>query len=88
VSWATGAHAEQPTYRAPDRRTVAEIQKKIAIQGKRIAISRTFYARNEKVLIVAWGRDLDRILNIFNVSTVDFFWRYLKVSLSDGAVIE
>ena len=54
-------------YHTLDRRTVAEIQKKIAKQSGRHRISRIFHARNDKDVIATWKSDLNRILNVFNV---------------------
>ena len=71
VSWTAGGPcAEQPIYWGLNCRTVGEIQGKIVAQGKRNPVSRALYARNDKDAIVAWGRNLDRILNIFNVRVV------------------
>ena len=53
-----------------DRRTVAEIQKKITKQSGRHRVSRFFYAGNDKNMIAAWKSDLNGILNVFNVCSV------------------
>lgn len=47
--------------------TVAAIQKKAVEQGKRNRFSRVFHAKRDKGVIAAWGQDLDRTLNIFNM---------------------
>ena len=47
-----------------------EIQRKIAKQGKRGAISRYFHAKNDKDKVAAWRSDLVRILQIFNVRPI------------------
>ena len=70
MSLTSSVYTEQHIYRGPDCRTVTEIQKKIVVQGKRNPFSRALYARKDKDAIAAWGQDLDRILNIFNVRLV------------------
>ena len=64
-------YAEQPAYQGLKRRTVAEIQKNIAAQGKRNSIFRALYSRDEMDKIGVWGRNLERIFNIFTVRSVD-----------------
>lgn len=59
---------------SPNRRTVAEIQRKIEIQCKRNTVSRAFNAGKDKDTIATWGRDLDRILNVFNVRSIISIW--------------
>ena len=44
-----------------------EIQRKIAKQGKRHAISRFVHAKSDKEAIAGWRMDLNRILHVFNV---------------------
>jgi hypothetical protein len=61
------AHRGQPTYKSLNRRTVANMQKKLVKKGKRNAFSRCFYEKMDKCAIVAWRQDLNRILQIFNV---------------------
>jgi len=58
---------EPPTYRAIDRRTVAEIRGKIAKQSGRNAVSRFFHAKDDKDTIATWKSDLNRTLTVFNV---------------------
>jgi hypothetical protein len=65
---------------------VAEIQRKIIKQGKRNPVSQAFHASDDKDAIASWGRDLDRILHIFNVRSTSVIWQSLRVSLSDGAI--
>ena len=69
-------------------RTVSAIQNKIVKQGKRNPISRLLHAGSNRNAIVAWGRDLDRILHIFNVRSVSLAWQFLRASGSDGTVNE
>ena len=86
MSWTTGPYVDQPAYQDFNCRTVGEVQRKIIARGKRNPIFRALNAKNDKDAIAAWGRDLDRILNIFNVRSANSVWRYLIASLSDGAV--
>jgi len=51
-------------------RTMAEIQRHIIKRGKRNAVSRRYYARNDKRAIATWRLDLDGILHVFNVRSV------------------
>lgn len=60
----------QFTDRGLNRRTVAEIQRKIVKRGKRSMIARLFHARNDKEMIAAWRLNLNRILHVFNVRSV------------------
>ena len=53
-----------------DRRTVAEVQRKVIKQGGRNAVSRFFHARDDKEMIAAWKYELNRILHVFNVCPV------------------
>ena len=62
----------QLTDDALDRRTVEEIEEKLTEQSKRNAVSRIIRAVNDKVRIVGWMSDLDRILRVFNVRSVIF----------------
>ena len=56
-----------PAHRALDRRTVAEIQKKIIEKRGRRLLSRIANAKNDKEAIPIWKLDLNRVLHIFNV---------------------
>jgi len=49
---------------------VAEIQKKIIKQSRRNPAARLLYAKNDKETITAWKSDLNRILQVFNVSPI------------------
>ena len=53
-----------------DLRAVTEIQQRIVKQGKRGTFSRYFHAKNDKDKIAAWGSDLNRILQVFNVRPI------------------
>ena len=65
------ADASNPsTYRISNRRTVADIQKKVIKQSGRHAVSRFLRAGNDKDAIAAWKSDLNRILHVFNVCSV------------------
>ena len=61
-------------------RTVVEIQKKVIIRSGRNAASRIFQARNDKDTIAGWKSDLGRILQVFNVRSVNFAWSLLTAS--------
>ena len=61
------------TYRALNRRTVAEIQKKVIEQSGQHRVSRFLHARNDKDTIAAWKPDLNRMLHILNVCSVRSF---------------
>ena len=54
-----------------DRRTVAEIQRKVIKRSGRNAVSRLVHAKNDKEKITAWRLELNRILN---VRLVIFVW--------------
>ena len=49
---------------------MAQIQRSVVKLGKRNAISRLFYAKNDKDTIAAWHSDLDRILQVFKVRSM------------------
>ena len=59
-------------YLTLDRRTVAEIERKVIKQSGRNTISRVFHAKNDKEAIVAWKLDLNRTLHVFNVRSAAF----------------
>ena len=73
-----GVYAERYTYWLFNRRTVVEIQGKISELGKRSIVSRAFHVKNDKNAIAGWKRDLDRILQIFNVCWVIHVRQALK----------
>ena len=62
------------------------IQKEIVKQGKRSSALPAFNAKNEKEMIAAWGRELDRTLLIFNVRLVNLVGQSLRALLPDGVV--
>ena len=64
------ADAGRFTHQTIDRRTVAEIQRKIVKWRKRNAASRLFHAKNDKEKITTWRLDLNRILHLFNVRSI------------------
>ena len=53
---------------------MAAIQEKIVKKQERNRFSRVFHAASDKDEIAGWGRDLDRILLIFNVRPVGPLW--------------
>ena len=67
MSRTNDAKPERSAHQNPNRRAVAEIQRKITKQGKRNAVSRGFHSKNDKDEIAAWRQELNRILHIFNV---------------------
>lgn len=78
--------AEWPAYQGLNRRTVAEIQKRIIDQGKRHPVSRVLHTKTDRDMIAVWRQDLNRILQIFNVRSIGPAWPSLIVSLLDGVV--
>ena len=70
MSLIANVHVEQLTHEGPDRRTVAEMQRKAIKQGKRNAASRLFHTKFDKDTIACWKQDLNRILQIFNVCLI------------------
>ena len=85
MSLSASTYAEPLTYQGLNHRTVADVQK-IVKQGKRNAVSQLLHAKKDKDMIAAWRREINRILRIFNVRSVDAVWRLLSNSLSDGAI--
>ena len=53
-----------------DHSTLAEIQRRIIKKGKQNAVSRLFHAKSDKDTITGWKSDLNKILLVFNVSSV------------------
>jgi hypothetical protein len=66
-------------YDALDGSTLAEIQRKITKKGKRNAVSRLLHAKNDKETIATWKSDLNKILLVFNVSSIAVAWLLLTV---------
>jgi hypothetical protein len=56
-----------------NRRTVTEMQRKVAKQAKRNAFSRFVLAKSNKDKIAAWRQDLVRVLQVFNVRLIYSF---------------
>ena len=52
--------------RAPNHRTVTEIQKKVVEQGDRSVVSRFLHAKSDQDAIAGWKQDLLLILQVFN----------------------
>ena len=57
---------------ALDRRTVAEIRRRVSKQSERNAVSRLIHAKNDKDAIAAWRLDLNRVLQVFTVRSAAF----------------
>ena len=70
MSWTCNARDKRLTYWDLNRRTVAEIQKKMVKQGKRSAASRFLHTKSDKETIAAWKKDLTRVLQVFNVRSL------------------
>ena len=70
-----------------NRRTVEEIQKQIVDRGKRHLASRVLYAKSDKDKIMAWGQDLNRIVQNFNVRLVDSRRCSLTASFQTGLTV-
>ena len=67
MSSTDGPYSTRLTHSALDRRTVAEIQRKIIEKRERNPLSQLVHAKNDKEIIAAWRLDLIRILQVFNV---------------------
>jgi hypothetical protein len=52
-----------------NRRSVAEMQRKVNKQGKRNVVLRFVLAKGDKDKIAAWNQDLVRVLHVFNVGS-------------------
>ena len=70
MSWAGGIDIERLTYKGPNRRTTAEIQRNIVEKGKRHWVSGILGARGDKDAIAAWKQELVMILDVFNVRSL------------------
>ena len=56
-----------------DFRTLVKIQGKVAKQGKRNTLHRFVLSKSDQGKIAAWNRDLTRLLEVFNVRSVNLF---------------
>ena len=61
----------QLSYHALDCRTVAQIQRSAVEPKKRNPISRIFHAKKDEATIAAWRSNLDRILHVFEVRSIE-----------------
>ena len=60
------------------------MERKIVKMSRRNVVSRLLRAKNDKEAITAWRRDLNKVLHIFNVSTVaQFCFLFANGPLSD-----
>jgi hypothetical protein len=57
-----------------DRRSMAEMQRRVDKQSKRSVVVRYMLAKGDKDKIAAWNQDLVRILHVFNVRSIGFCW--------------
>ena len=71
MSHSFNTYAERFTHRSLNRRTLAEMQRKVDKRGKRNAVSRFILAKGDKDKIAAWKQDLVRVLQVFNVCSID-----------------
>ena len=72
MSQTSDVHTGRRSDDALDRRTVAEIQRKVIKQSGRNAVSQLVHAANDKGTIAAWKLDITRILHVFNVCRAAF----------------
>jgi len=75
------------TYHDFDRRTVAEIQRKVIKKSGRNVVSRLLHAKNDKETIAAWKLDLNRMLHVFNVRLTVSVWLSLTVHSQTELVV-
>lgn len=87
VSQTGSTNVRCSTYKDLDRRAIAKVQRRIAKQGERSAVSRAFRSKNDKDNIDAWGREFNRILQIFNVRLVNSTWCFLVTSFQTELAI-
>ena len=71
MSSTNNAHHVRFIYHALYHRTVAGIQERIIGKRGRNVVSRVLHAKGDKETIAAWRLDLNRILHVFNVRSVD-----------------
>jgi hypothetical protein len=62
-----------------DRSMLGEIQREVIKKGKQNVVSRLFHAKNDKETIASRKSDLNKILLVFNVSSVVVAWLPLTV---------
>ena len=62
-----------------------EIEGNIIKQGKRNGISQRLHAKSDKEKVAAWGSDLDKMLQVFNVRSVASITTVAKSPLSGDA---
>ena len=75
-----------PLTDVPNGRTLAKIQEKVIKQGKRNAVHRFVLSKSDQGKIAAWNRDLARVLDVFNVRSVDLLGTHtLNSTSSDRA---
>ena len=70
-----------------NRRTVAEIRRRVSKQSRRNTVSRLIHAKNDKDAIAAWKLDLNRVLQVFTVRSAPFNWLSLIVSFQAELVV-
>jgi len=64
-----------------------EVRRKVVKWGKQNPMSRHFHAKEDKETIATWRSDLDSILHVFNVRSVNSAWLLLTVRLQTELAI-
>jgi hypothetical protein len=64
-------YADGSAYRCLCRRALTEMQRKVVKRGKQNSVFRFFLSKDDKDKIAAWKQDLVRILQVFNVRSID-----------------
>ena len=77
------AYSRFSAHQVPNRRTTASIQNEILVKRQRNAVSKVFHSKVDKDKITGWKGELNRILQIFNVRSVDLVWHSLSGRSSD-----
>ena len=80
----TGDTPLGPSIDHRNRRTVGNIQKKLAKWSKRNAVSRRIHAKSDKAKIASWRLELDKSLQVFKVSYVAWMRHIVDPPRSEG----
>ena len=76
-----GSISSTAAYRALNRRTIAEIQRRIIEKGQQNLFSRLAHAKDDKDTLASWRLDLNKILHVFNVRSAGSAWQSLTTPL-------
>ena len=68
--------------------TVAEVQRNIVKWGKRSSISQLLHEKDDNKAIATWGSDLNGILHVINVRSVNSGWPLLTFLLQTELEID